>query len=219
MRPITWMQQQALLLKHLKPTLSLLVAWLQHHCNMRNVKPVEALIGKDALYGAIYDQPNDWIPTERAVTNGQAVAGEEYTTTKIYLLTAELCAAHRLFYNKRQSKCLFQWEGHSKLPTPIPEKVYKHSHEWYVLGCYDRPNVEERYAHANPFGTTTILGEHLIHTQGPYAGQKLDQLETKSYIRKPMQVVPMYDVPELLTFDEEAQLRWLGLVERGLSFV
>lgn len=219
MQPVTWMKQQELLLKHLRPTLEVMVAWLRHHCNMQNVKPVEVLIGKDILYGAIYDQSSHWMDSERAVQNGQATAGDEYFTTRLYLLTAELCAGHRLFFNKRQPRCLFQWDGHPKLPTSIPEEVYAHSHEWYPVGYYGKPDVEERYAHANPFGNTTILGEHLIHKQGPYAGKSLDYFEDKSYIRKPMRVMPVDDVPDLTFFDEELQSSWLGLIKRGLSFV
>jgi len=135
--------------------------------------PVKVTLGKHVYYGARYTTKEVYAPKERAVTEGQAKAGEEWLSHKFYLLGNAPLNMKKLF---SKGNVAFTW----KHDLPIDTRVNHSDGEWYVI-CYSSTNPAEH-------GHFFMLGEWLSHSHGYYKDDKIDTFERVTYLRVPMNV-------------------------------
>lgn len=144
--------------------------WLKKNAvgKIVDVRPVKVTIGKKSYIGAFYGRVDLYQPTERAVTEHRAKAGEEHTERLFYLI-GDLPKLRRAHY------CL-QWSS----GLPLDERVYAHTDEWYLC-CHssERPESQKPWK-------MFMLAEWKSHTYGFYKGHKIDTLERFEYLRVPM---------------------------------
>lgn len=147
------------------------VAWLKANAvwSIAQAIPVRVTLDKHKFYGARVSRNEVYTPTERAVDEGVAKAGEPYLVHAFYLLGK---------VPKFKAKVVFDWIHN----LPIDSRVYRSFGEWYV-GCYSNELNEH-----TPLGHNFLLFEWLSHAYGTYKDHKIDTLERYPYFRVPMTV-------------------------------
>ena len=161
------------------PTAHEVCEWLKANAvgKIVNVRPVKVTIGKNSYIGAFYGRIDTYLPTEDAVTEHRANAGEEHTEQLFYLIGDRP--------KMRKVGHCFQWAS----GLPLDERVYTHTDEWYVC-CYssDKPESQKPWK-------MFMLAEWKSHAYGYYKGHKIDTLERFEYQRAPMIVEYLAETP------------------------
>lgn len=150
------------------------VEWLNSCPGLSNCRPVEVQIGTDKFQGAIGENRHQYVPTERAVTEGVVQVGEIDLSYRLYLL-GKLPSAY-------QGNKAFTW----KHELPYDPRVAQSVGDWY-LACHSGEITRENEKYS-PCGPMFMLFEWAVPTYGPYKNQRIDHFAFRPYIRIPMTV-------------------------------